>query len=68
MAATGNSAACDTPSSTRVNHSVVTAGPAASGIRPVASDATLQPSKASISAARAPKRSPNMPAGTWKTV
>jgi len=35
---------------------------------PVANDATLQPRSASISAVRAPKRSPSMPPGTWKIV
>ena len=61
-------AACEIPSSTRVIHSVGMAAVGDSGIIPVANEATLQPSNASISAVRAPTRSPTSPAGTWNTV
>ena len=66
IAATGNTAACATPSSTRVPTSVPMAASAPSS-HPVMSDDTLHARRARPSAVRAPTRSPNIPAGTWKT-
>ena len=63
IAATGKTAACAVPSSTRVPMSVpMPASPA--GSNPVNNDETLHASRVTASAVRAPTRSPNMPAGT----